>query len=138
MGKNQYFEFWLLILLFQCESKKNIFFLNLGKFGDCCFEATSDSERRFPKKRCYFLFIFSKIYGNTYVFLRSNFDNISWKSEDILILTGFWKEKATMFVIEIMTFMTTRVKNYKLWIVEFSNPVGIYLLKVNKINTKIR
>ena len=37
-----------------------------------------------------------------------------------------------------MTFMTTKEKNYKLWIVEFSNPVGIYLFKVNKINTKIR
>ena len=94
MGKNQYFEFWLLIFLFY-------FFFNLGKFGDCCFEATSDSERRISNKSCYFLFIFSEIYDNTYVFLRSNFDNFSWKSEDISILKGFWKEKATMFVIEI-------------------------------------
>ena len=73
----------------------------MGKFGDCCFEATSDSERRISNKSCYFLFIFSEIYDNTYVFLRSNFDNFSWKSEDISILKGFWKEKATMFVIEI-------------------------------------
>ena len=134
MGKNQCFQFWLLILLFHCESIK-IYCFNLGKFGDCCFEATSDSERRISKKSCYFLFIFSEIYDNTYVFLRSNFDNFSWKFEDILILKGFWKEKATtMFVIE---YEKKREKNYKLWIVEFSNSVGIYLFKVNKINTKI-
>ena len=38
-----------------------------------------------------------------------------------------------------MTFMTTKEKNYmEFSIVEYSNPVGIYLFKVNKINTKIR
>ena len=69
----------------------------MGKFGDCCSEATSESERPISKKSCYFLFIFSEIYES----LGSNFDNFSWKSEDISILKGFWKEKATtMFVIE--------------------------------------
>ena len=131
MEKNQYFEFWLLILLFHCESINIFFKKNVGKFGDCCSEATSENERPISKKSCYFLFIFSEIYE----FLGSNFDNFSWKSEDISILKGFWKEKATtMFAIE---YEKKREKNYKLWIVEFSNSVGIYLFKVNKINTKI-
>ena len=72
----------------------------MDNFGDCCFDATSDSERRVSKKSCYSLFIFSEVYDNAYVFLRSNFDNFSWKSEDISILKSFWKEKATKFVIE--------------------------------------
>ena len=133
MEKNQYFEFWLLILLFHCESINIFFKKNVGKFGDCCSEATSESERPISKKSCYFLFIFSEIYE----FLGSNFDNFSWKSEDISILKGFWKEKSHNICDRNMTFMNASEKKYKLWIVEFSNSVGIYLFKVNKINTKI-
>ena len=91
----------------------------MGKFGDCCFEATSDIESRISKKNRNFLFVLSEIYDNT-----ANFDNFPKKSEDIFILKGFWKEKAIMLMIEIIIFMTIRDKNYKLWIAEFSNPVG--------------
>ena len=117
MGKNQYFEFWFLILLFHCESIKKTFSKkNLGKFGDCCFEATSDSERRISKKSCYFLFIFSEIYDNIF-FFATYFDNFSWNSKYISILKSVWKEKVTMLVIEIWLLWLPQRKttNYESW-----------------------
>ena len=119
------------MLLFHCESIKISFFFNLGKFGDCCFEATSDSERRISKKSCYFLFIFSEIYDNTYVFLRSNFDNFSWKSEDISILKGFWKEKATTtFMIEYEKKRERKTTNYES--LNFQTQLGFICSKSTK------
>ena len=38
--------------------------------------------------------------------------------------------------MEIMFFMTTREKSNKLWIVELSNRVGIYLFKVKNKSTR--
>ena len=40
--------------------------------------------------------------------------------------------------MEIMFFMTTREKSHKLWIVELSNQVDIYLFKVNNGSTRKR
>ena len=99
----------------------------MGKFGDCCSDATSENERPISKKSCYFLFIFSEIYE----FLGSNFDNFSWKSEDISILKGFWKEKATTtFVIEYEKKRERKTTNYES--LNFQTQLGFICSKSTK------